>query len=143
MTVVDKTRQTKANAVARALVGTTIGDRIDQLAELRARKQDLEAQINTITAEYEAISAELMEAMEGQKTQKATGATATASITTSFVGNVTDWEALNTFIKKTGHFQLYQRRLSDPAVRELWQLKGGDIPGIERFTKKRLNLRAL
>lgn len=143
MTVVDKTKQAKAAAVARALVGTTIGERIDALAELRARKQDLEAQAAAIAAEYEAISAELMEAMEGQNTSKATGAKATASISTSAVGNVTDWEALNKFIKKTGHFQLYQRRLSDPAVRELWELKGSDIPGIERFTKKRLNLRAL
>jgi hypothetical protein len=137
----------KKAAATKGAVSTLLGERInlgsmiDKLAELREDKRALEGKVALIEAEYKEVEEALMKRLEAEGTDKATGKKATASITSSVVGDVTDWDALNAYIKKTGYFHLYQRRLSDPAVRELFDQKG-KIPGVEPFTKKRLNLRA-
>ena len=70
------------------------------------------------------------------------GKFATASVTSSVVGHVTDWDKFNAYVKKTGFFHLYQKRLSDASVRELFE-QGKKVPGCEPFTKKRLNVRVI
>ena len=57
------------------------------------------------------------------------------------VAGVTDWDKLYAFIKKKNYFHLLQRRVSDPAWRELIE-QGKKVPGTTGFTKKRLNYRA-
>lgn len=118
----------------------SIGPTIDKLNTLREDKRGLEAKIKVIETEYAELETQLMEKFEAEGTDKGTGKNATASVSSSVVGNVTDWEKFNAFVKKTGFFHLFQRRLSDAAVRELFE-QGKKIPGCEPFTKKRLNLR--
>ena len=132
--------QATASAVKHRLVGT-IGSMTDELVKLREKKRSLESQVAEIEAEYAAIEQSLMDRLAEENLDKGTGKLGTVSISESTVGNVTDWDAVHAFIKKTGNFQLFQRRLSDPAFRELLEL-GKKVPGIETFTKKRLNLRA-
>ena len=117
-----------------------IGPTIDKLNALRESKRELEAKVKLIETEYGLLEAQLLEKFETEGTDKGTGKTATASVSSSVVGNVTDWEKFNAFVKKTGFFHLFQRRLSDAAVRELFE-QGKSIPGCEPFTKRRLNLR--
>lgn len=132
--------QATASAVKHRLVGT-IGSMTDALVKLREKKRELEAKIGEIEAEYGAIEGTLMDRLGEEGLDKGTGKLGTVSISETMVGNVTDWDAVNAFVKKTGNFQLFQRRLSDPAFRELLEL-GKKVPGVEQFTKKRLNLRA-
>lgn len=119
-----------------------LGGQIDELHNLREQKRELEAKVTEIETRITAAQEALLERLEEDGVDKASGKKATVSISSSTVGNVTDWDALNKYIKKTGFFHLYQRRLSDPAVRELFEQKGS-IPGVQPFTKKRLNLRSL
>lgn len=119
-----------------------LGASIDKLLELREQRRKLEAEANKLKDEYDIVEEHLMAQMGKQNMEKASSKLASVSVSSTVVGNVTDWEALNKFIKRTGHFHLYQRRLSDPAVRELFESKGS-IPGVEPFTKKRLSLRTL
>jgi hypothetical protein len=126
------------------LMSKGIGPSIDHMAKLREDKRELEAKIKTIEAEYASVEAALLSQLEDQGMNKATGKTATASITSTVVGNLVDATALHKYIKRTGHFHLLQQRLSDPACRELFESKGPQaIPGVEPFTKKRVNLRVL
>lgn len=120
----------------------TLGGRIDSLNELREAKRKLEAEIKTIDETYGKLEEELLEMLEKQGMDKATGKAATVSISRSTSASIEDDTAFFAYVKKTGHFHLLQRRLSDPAVRELLESKGS-IPGLKPFTKKRLNLRAL
>lgn len=119
-----------------------IGPTIDKLHALREKKRALEAEVKKIEGEYAGLEEQLMEKLSADGLDKATGKAASVSITSNVVGNVVDWDALNKYIKRTGYFHLYQRRVSDPACRELFETKGS-IPGVEPFTKKRLNLRSL
>lgn len=135
--------RTKAKAVeevAEALAPRPLGKIIDAMYELREKRRVLEAESAKLEAEYKEQEELLMQRMEAEGTDKATGKKAGASITSGIVANVTDWEAVEKFIKRTGNFQLFQRRVSDAAYRELMESKGA-VPGMEPFVKKRVNLR--
>ena len=119
----------------------TIGSMIDDLHKLREKKRTLEADIKELEEKYKATEEQLMARFEAEGTDKGSGRLASASVSRNVIGNVTDWEKFNAFVKKTGYFHLYQRRLSDTAVRELFE-QGKKIPGCEPFTKARLNLRS-
>lgn len=136
-------KEATVEVVTNRLLGEqSIGGMTDKLIALRDTKRDLETKIKAIEAESEVITEALMEKAEREGIDKGTGKTGTFSITANTVANVVDWDALNAYIKKTGHFHLYQRRVSDPAYRELLEA-GKKVPGVDPFTKKRLNLRAL
>jgi hypothetical protein len=134
--------QATALAVAAALTPVIIGPTIDKLYDLRERKRALEASIKEIEEEYTDLEERLLEKLEAEGSDKGAGKTASVSVTRNVVGNVTDWEKFNAYVKKTGFFHLFQRRLSDAAVRELFE-QGKKIPGCEPFTKRRLNVRVL
>ena len=62
----------------------------------------------------------------------ASGKLARVSVVTKAVPQVKDWTKFYAFVKKTGSFDLMQKRLSDAAVRERWE-NGKAVPGIEAF----------
>lgn len=119
-----------------------IGLQIDALYVLKQKLAKHQEAEKVIQAEISVAETALMELMEAQHVDKSTGKTATVSISETLTGNVVDWDAFWAYIFKTKQSQLLQRRISDPAVRELFETKG-KVPGVEPFTKKRLNVRKL
>ena len=120
----------------------SLGAQIDKMWDIREKKRTLEASIKDLDGQLATIEAELMEDMEANGVDKMTGKRAGVSITSNTVAHVTDWDEMWKFILKTKNTQLLQRRVSDPAYRELLEM-GKKVPGAEAFTKKRLNLRSL
>ena len=120
----------------------SLGAQIDKMWDIREKKRTLEASIKDLDGQLATIEAELMEDMEANGVDKMTGKHAGVSITSNTVAHVTDWDEMWKFILKTKNTQLLQRRVSDPAYRELLEM-GKKVPGAEAFTKKRLNLRSL
>jgi hypothetical protein len=51
---------------------------------------------------------------------------------------VEDWPKLYAHIKKTGEFELMQRRLGETAVKERWDADK-QVPGVGRFTAKKVS----
>lgn len=127
-------------AVAILTDNRTIGAMTDKLIELREAKRELEAKITVIEAESEEVTQALIAKLDAEGTDRGAGKLGTVSVTSSIVANVTDWEKFYAFIKKTGYFHLLQRRPADAAFRELLETKGV-VPGVEPFSKRRLNLR--
>lgn len=117
------------------------GVAVDQLIKLREKKRDLEASVKSLEGQIEDMQSQLLEQMEASGTDKLSGKLGTASISTSVVANVEDWDALYPYIAKNKLWHLLQRRVSDPAYRELLDA-GKKVPGVQPFNKKRLNLRA-
>lgn len=132
----------KEESVVEALMPSPLGSQIDKMFDLREKKRELEAQIALLDAEYREVEERVLLQMEEQKASGFKGSKASASITHTVVGSVEDWDKLNAYVKKTGHFHLFQRRLADAAYRELME-QGKKVPGVVPFTKKRLNLRAV
>lgn len=137
----------EAKAVVKAvkrLTGVpTIGADIDAMWALREKRRKLDTESKKIDEEITEIEDRLMAEMDTQGVTKSTGAKAGVSISTAIVANVVDWEAFLAHIykKKWGH--LLQRRVSDPAWREVTADGDKPLPGTEKFSKRRLNLRAL
>lgn len=127
--------------VTNRLTGT-LGSTIDQAYALREKKREAEKVVKAIEEEIAALNEVLFERLDEAETSKGEGKLASVSISNSIVANVTDWEALWPYIAKHKHFHLVQKRLSDPAVRELWE-GGKTVPGVQPFTKRTLNLRTL
>ncbi len=115
---------------------------IDQLWACKEEKKLLTAQIKEADGRIKEIEDTLMERFESEGMTKATGARATAFTTSSIVGDVQDWEEFWTFIIKKKYTQLLQRRVSEPAYRELLE-KGIKVPGVIPFTKKSIGLRTV
>ena len=118
---------------------------IDRMYALREEKRKLAAKLKPIEEEFDELEKKLKsyyieKNSQGSKTRKAS-----ASLSEEVVGNIKDWDAFTAFIKKTGHFHLLQRRISNPAFRELAGLlsKKGGVPGVEAFTKINLTLTSL
>lgn len=116
-----------------------LGQEIDAIWQMREAKRDLEAKAKKISAEIEAAEDSLLARLDEEKMDKATGSKATVSISKVDKGNILDWDELCKYVKKTGAFQVFQRRLSDPAVRELFT-KGKNVPGVEIYTARKLNI---
>lgn len=121
---------------------STMGSTIDSLWAKREEKRKTEAKVKVIEAEIAAIEEVLMDRMDKEETSKSQGTKASVSITSAVVANVEDWEAFWPYVAKNKFFHLVQKRVSDPAVRELWD-SGKKVPGVQPFTKRKLNIRSL
>lgn len=120
----------------------TMGSTIDKLWAKREEKREAEAKVKIIETEIAVIEESLMERMDKEETSKSQGTKASVSITTATVANVEDWAAFHAYVAKNKYFHLLQKRVSDPAVRELWD-SGKKVPGVQPFSKRKLNIRSL
>jgi hypothetical protein len=118
----------------------SLGLQIDALFKLRERLREIQQLEKDQLELIAAAEVVLMETMDREGVEKSTGKFATVSIGETITGNVVDWDAFGAYILKNKFLHLLQRRVSDPAVRELFESKG-KVPGVEPFTKRRLNLR--
>lgn len=125
----------------RVVTEAALGKMIDKVFGLRARKAEIESKLKDLEAEIATADAEIMEAMQQSGVEKTGTKLGTVSLGSTTVATVTDWDQVWAYIykKKAGH--LLQRRMSDPAWRELLEL-GTTVPGTEPFIKKRLNYRS-
>ena len=118
-----------------------IGKTIDKIFSLRKKKAELEAAVKDIEGQIALLDTEVLEALEASGVEKTATKHGTVSISTSTVAQVTDWDAFLAYIYRNKYGHLLQRRVSDPAWRELIE-QGKKVPGTTGFTKKRLNYRA-
>ena len=121
--------------------GASLGSTVDQMWALREKKRELEASVKDLEGQISDLESTIMESMAEQGLDKMSGVLASVSITTNTVAQVEDWDAFWAFIHKKKYGHLLQRRVSDPAYRELLD-QGVKVPGVSPFSKQRLNLRA-
>lgn len=119
----------------------SLGVLVDQMWDLREKKRALEASIKDLEGQIGDKESLIMEQMHEQGLDKMSGTMASVSISTNTIAQVEDWDAFWAFIHKKKYGHLLQRRVSDPAYRELLE-QGITVPGVSPFNKQRLNLRA-
>lgn len=124
----------------------TVGSMIDKLDDLREKKRKAQEVVDGIEAQYKELVDQLLQRLAAEGMDKATGKKATVSRSETVVANVTDWDAFHTFIYKNKMGHLLQRRVSEPAFRELLEMKGEKAmakAGVLPFVKVGLNLRSI
>jgi len=117
----------------------TLGGLIDRLYEMRAARLEENERFKLMKkAESELVDV-ILDEFPKVDLEKASGKLATGSVTGTDVPNVTDWDALEKFIKKNDAFDLLQRRCNTAAFQDRWDDKAV-IPGVEVFRKIGLSL---
>lgn len=131
-----------AKTKAKTAPPPTMGALIDSIWASREEKRRLDAQVKETETTIAELQTQLMERMEAEGTDKAQGSKASVTISKNVVANVEDWDAFWAYVIKKKYTHLLQRRVSDPAYRELLEA-GQNVPGVEPFTKRALTVRSL
>jgi hypothetical protein len=117
---------------------------LGQLAQLahdvREEKRELDRQSKECGARLDELKSLIYAKLDEQGVDRTSVNGITLSKSDTQVPNVTDWDALNQFILEQGMLVLLQRRVSSAAWKELLEL-GTEVPGIESFTKRDVNIR--
>ena len=122
----------------------TLGSLIDALDDARKVKQAIAIKEKEASAVYTALESQIIALLDENETTRGGGKKATASVTDEEVYQFDDFDTFAAFAKKNNLLHLFQRRLSAPAVREIAERrKGGQIPGLSVFKKRKLSLHSL
>ena len=130
------------SAVLKSVKPQTLGKTIDSLWALREVKRAKEAEIKEIEGQISAAESMLFDRLDAEDTVKGEGKNASVSISESVNFNITDFDEFAKYVGKSKQFHLFQRRVSELAVREIFENKGA-VPGLTPYTKRKINLRSL
>jgi DNA repair exonuclease SbcCD ATPase subunit len=120
----------------------SLGSMIDELAEIRSRKSELKNEIDDLDERYKALEREIITLLDAQQLMFGGGSRYRATISTSIVPTVQDWDAAIEWMKANDAFHLFEKRMAAGAWRELKD-SGELIPGTEPYEKRSLSLRKL
>lgn len=121
----------------------TLKDLALKKLEVREARKELAARDSALAAEQAELDEQIIAILDEQGLNAlavdAGDARLSLSISETVVPTVTDWTAVYDYIGKTGHFQLFERRMSSAAYRELRALHG-ELAGVQPFTKRAVNM---
>lgn len=109
-----------------------LGTCADKLFELRNKRLEMQKAVDAVGAEESALKTHIIESLPKSEASGVAGKLARVTVITKQVPQVKDWDAFYKYVKKTGQFDLMQRRLTDAAIKERWEA-GKEIPGVEHF----------
>ena len=109
----------------------TMGACADLLYETREKRLAAQKIVDDLAKQEAAVREHIINNLPKTDTG-ASGKRARVSVVTKQVPQVKDWDKFYAHVKKTGQFELMQRRLADTAIRERWD-NGKQIPGVEAF----------
>lgn len=114
----------------------------DLYYELRQRRLEGAKALQELEAEERALKQHLIDNLPKAEASGVAGKTARVALVAKQVPQAEDWEALYAYVKRTGSFDLLQRRLSESAVQERWEA-GKDVPGVRAFSVLTLSVHKL
>lgn len=104
----------------------------DRLYQLRQKRLEMQKEVDKVAAEESALKEHIINTLPKSEASGVAGKLARATVVTKEVPQVEDWDAFYKYVKKTGQFDLMQRRLTDAAIKERWE-HGKEIPGVKHF----------
>lgn len=109
-----------------------LGACADKLFELRNKRLAMQKEVDAVAAEETALKNHIIENLPKSEASGVAGKLARVTVVTKQIPQVKDWDAFYKYVKKTGSFDLMQKRLTDAAIKERWEA-GKEIPGVEHF----------
>ena len=103
--------------------------KVDAFKHFQTKRLALKHEYDDVYAEELLLRGELIKMLQQSGVKSLGGAVATATLKDKQIVIVTDWEDLYAHIKKTGSFELLQRRVGEGAVKERWD-NGEAVPGV-------------
>tara|TARA_Y100001937_G_C7055224_1_gene301036 strand:- start:39 stop:419 length:381 start_codon:yes stop_codon:yes gene_type:complete len=118
----------------------TLDDKINNLIEVKKQIKDINDQLKGIKEREEEIARDLIRELEKAGLKRMANDSATISVVTENVPDVTDWDEFYRFISEQQAFELLHKRVSATAFRELSQTQ--DVPGVQTRELVKLNFRS-
>lgn len=118
---------------AKFKIPKAMGACADLLYTTRQRRLDLQKQVDALQAQETALREHIIDTLPKSEAKGVAGKVAYVKVETKAVPQVKDWEAFQRYVKKTGAFDLFQRRINTAAIEERWANKK-TVPGVESFT---------
>lgn len=118
---------------------TGLGDKINELAEIRDRKAEIARHLKQVNEQFDELQAEIIHDLDAQGTMFAGSGTYRAGITETVVPNITDFDSAWAYARDNDMPYLFERRIASRSWRELVE-SGETVPGTEPFTKRGLSL---
>ena len=118
---------------------SSLGTLIDQRFALRVTRMAKGKEVEELKREERGLDDQIMEKMRETDQLVAGGKTANVSLNPTTVSHVVDWDKVHEFIRESGHWHLMQKRISEPAYREMLTLEI-QVPGVEPTTLTKLSL---
>lgn len=110
----------------------TIGACADLLYATRQKRLALQKDVEKLEAEESELREHIIQTLPKSEASGVAGKVARVSVGKKEVPTVKDWDAFYRYVKKTGAFELLQRRVTEVAVKERWEA-GEQVPGVEKF----------
>ena len=117
----------------KGVIPKTLGACADMLLKLAEQKSKAQQVVDAIDQHEKLIKEHLIQNLPKEDSDGVVGKLAKAVIKKKPVPQVKDWPAFYKHVLKTKDFSLMQRRVSEAAVRELWE-SGKTVPGVDKFT---------
>ncbi len=106
-----------------------LGTAADTLFQLREKRYALQAQVDQLKEHENAVREYLFKALPKSEAEGVAGKLCRVRVVQKTKPIVEDWTKVWAHIKKTGEFELLQKRLSDSSVKERWD-SGKEVPGV-------------
>ncbi len=125
-----------------AKLPTKLGDLIDLGRTLEQQRlafqREADERISAMKAEEKRVDDAVLAALEKAGMEKGSGKSATATLNKAAVPTVKDWSLVYEYIRRTGAFDLLEKRIGRMAYRERMEV-GDKVPGIETFWAKSIS----
>lgn len=127
-------------------MGMKIGTLVDRYFAARAERLELEREVAKRKAKEQEWGDKLREAMNAEKTDKASSESGSVSLKTIDVARVEDWDALYEFIVRRKAPHLLYRRVNDANLQEMLEhdakLRRVGVPGVRWETAQKMTATA-
>lgn len=118
----------------------SIGSLIDSYVARKNACEDLSAQLKAMEAEKDAIEYKILTAMEDAGIDRTGNSKATVTRKVDLYGKITDMAAFMGWCVANGRPDMVQKRISDPAFREVYTQQGEYPPGTDGFMKAKITI---
>ncbi len=109
-----------------------IGACADKLFEIKNKRLEKQKEVDVLKAEESALKEYIINTLPKSEASGVAGKVARVTVVKKVVPQIDDWDKFYKHVKKTGHFDLMQRRLSAGAIAERWDA-GKEVPGVDHF----------
>jgi len=116
-----------------------LGTCADKLYEFKQERLAAQKIVDEMKKRENAIIEHVIATLPKSDASGVSGKVARVMVTTKEVPTIKDFKKLQAHIKRTGNFDLLQRRLNAAAVNERWDVNK-NVPGVEAFTKVGVSL---
>lgn len=115
----------------------------DLLNDLKTQRLELQRQADAIEAQEKELKQKIIDTLPKSSATGIIGKAYQVKVIEKDIPQVDTendgWAKVQAYVKKTGNFDLLQRRLNDGLIRELWEA-GKQVPGVKLFKAKTVSL---